>query len=113
MPRLFRLRLLAPIVSLAAALVLIGGDIADARTRGSFGSRGARTYSAPPPTATAPTPARPIERSMTQPGQPGTAAAVNRAPGPGGLFNRAGPFGGLAAGFLGAGLIGLLLGYGL
>src|SRR5262249_49481968 len=32
---------------------------------------------------------------------------------PGGLFNRPGFFGGLAAGFLGAGLIGLLLGHGL
>ena len=35
---------------------------------GSSGSRGSRTFSAPPPTATAPKAARPIERTMTQPG---------------------------------------------
>jgi predicted lipid-binding transport protein (Tim44 family) len=89
---------------------------ADARSRGSMGSRGARTYSAPPPTATAPNQARPIERSMTQPGQPGTATAA-RAPNtpaaqPGGFLNRPGLLGGLAAGFLGAGLFGLLAGHG-
>jgi predicted lipid-binding transport protein (Tim44 family) len=89
---------------------------ADARSRGSFGSRGARTHSAPAPTATAPNQARPMERTMTQPGQPGsvTAARPATAPGaqPGGLFNRPGFLGGLAAGFLGAGLIGLLMGHG-
>lgn len=54
---------------------------------------------------------------MTQPGQPGSTAAARpaTAPGaqPGGLFNRPGLLGGLAAGFLGAGLIGLLMGNGL
>lgn len=51
---------------------------------------------------------------MTKPGQPGAAAARPAAPAsqPGGLFNRPGLLGGLAAGFLGAGLVGLLLGHG-
>ena len=61
---------------MAATLALAVAD-ADARAGrgGSFGSRGSQTYSAPPSTATSPT-ARPIERSMTQPGQPGGALAA-------------------------------------
>ncbi|PWB65312.1 MAG: hypothetical protein C3F17_04360 [Bradyrhizobiaceae bacterium] len=84
----------------------------DARVRGGFGSRGSKTYAAPPPTATAPK-AGTINRSMTQPGQPGAATAARpAAPAGGGFFNRPGLLGGLAAGFLGAGLIGLLMGNG-
>jgi predicted lipid-binding transport protein (Tim44 family) len=102
------------------ALAAIAGALAfaiveaDARSRGSAGSRGARTYSAPPPTATAPKAAQPVQRSMTQPGQPGATAgrAATPAAQQGGLFNRPGLLGGLAAGFLGAGLIGLLMGNG-
>jgi predicted lipid-binding transport protein (Tim44 family) len=57
-----------------------------------------------------------MERTMTQPGQPG-ASTVARGPTtpaaqPGGFFNRPGLLGGLAAGFLGAGLFGLLAGNG-
>jgi predicted lipid-binding transport protein (Tim44 family) len=85
---------------------------ADARAgRGmGFGSRGSQTFSAPPSTTTSPT-ARPIERSMTQPGQPGGAFAQRPSP-VGGFFNRSGFFGGLFAGFLGAGLLGMLFGHG-
>jgi predicted lipid-binding transport protein (Tim44 family) len=83
----------------------------DAAPRFNAGSRGSRTFVAPPPTATAPNAARPIERSMTQPGQSGVSSAVRPAA-PGGFFNRTGLLGGLAAGFLGAGLFGLLFGYG-
>jgi predicted lipid-binding transport protein (Tim44 family) len=89
---------------------------ADARSRGSFGSRGTRTYSQPPSTQTAPTTARPIERSMTQPGQAAQPSAINRPAAQttgSGMFGRPGFLGGLAAGFLGAGLIGLLMGQGL
>src|SRR5215831_8432681 len=76
---------------------------ADARVGGgaSAGSRGARTFSAPPTTRTAPTQAAPIQRSITQPSsQPrfGTPATQ-----PGGFFSR-GLLGGLAGGFIGAGL---------
>ena len=88
---------------------------ADARPRASAGSRGSKTYSAPPPTATAPNAAAPINRTMTQPGAPGVATAAARPPvaQPGGMFGGArGMLGGLAAGLLGAGLIGMLMGNG-
>src|SRR5207253_226331 len=70
-----------------------------------------RTFSAPAATQTAPSPASPIQRSVTQPARPTTGAAP--ASSPGGFFNRPGLLGGLAAGFLGAGLLGLLFGHGL
>ena len=64
--------------------VALVASVADARPRSSAGSRGSQTYSAPPSTATAPT-AQPMERSMTQPGQPGsTARAAATAPNAGG-----------------------------
>ncbi len=90
---------------------------ADARIGGGFssGSRGARTFSAPPSTSTAPY-AAPMQRSVTQPGlnNPGTGFR----PSTGGFFGRpgffgGGLFGGLMGGFLGAGLFGLLFGHGL
>ena len=107
-----------PLLGLAAAvavLAMLAVD-ADARSRGSSGSRGTRTYSQPPSTQTAPTTARPIERSMTQPGQAAQPSGINRPAAQttgSGMFNRPGFLGGLAAGFLGAGLIGLLFGQGL
>jgi predicted lipid-binding transport protein (Tim44 family) len=112
----FRFRSLLALCAIAATLAFAATN-ADARAgRGfSFGSRGSQTFSAPPPTATSPT-VRPIERSMSQPGQPG-AAAQRPAP-TGGFFNRPGFFGGgflggMFAGFLGAGLLGMLFGHGL
>jgi predicted lipid-binding transport protein (Tim44 family) len=116
-----RLRL-RPLVILLAALATLAfvASEADARAGGgrSSGSRGTNTFSAPPATRTAPNAAAPMERSMTQPGQPGALsrqATPARQPGGmfGGLFNRPGLLGGLAAGFLGAGLLGLLFGHGL
>jgi predicted lipid-binding transport protein (Tim44 family) len=79
---------------------------------GSAGSRGARTFSAPPPTATAPRPAAPIERSMTSP-SPGMAQnpAGSTGMNSGGFMS--GGFGrGLLGGLLGAGLFGMLFGSG-
>lgn len=102
-------------VAIVAALVLIAGD-ADARVGGgkSFGSRGSRTFSPPPVTQTAPRPASPMERSMTQPAQQRPAATGAQTTGQaGGFFNRPGFLGGLFAGFLGAGLLGMLFGNGL
>jgi predicted lipid-binding transport protein (Tim44 family) len=68
-------------------------------------------------TQTAPRPAAPVERSVTQPGNPGVNQAVRptaAARGPAGFFaNRGGFFGGMMAGLLGAGLLGLLFGSGL
>ncbi len=112
----YRLRTLLAFGAVAATLALVVSS-ADARPKFSAGSRGSQTYSAPPSTATSPT-ARPMERSMTQPGQPGSAVAQRPATAPtaapaGGMFGRPGFMGGLFAGFLGAGLIGMLMGHGL
>jgi predicted lipid-binding transport protein (Tim44 family) len=89
------------------ALVVVP-TAADARFKGSFGSRGTRTFNAPQATPTAPRSATPIQRSRT----PGPAAASR----PG--MTRPGMFGGMSkggfmAGLLGAGLLGALFGYGL
>lgn len=85
---------------------------ADARVGGGFssGSRGSRTFSAPPSTTTSPGSTSQFNRTFTQPG----AGMNSAAPARGGLFGRGGGFlGGLAAGFLGAGLLGMLFGGGL
>jgi predicted lipid-binding transport protein (Tim44 family) len=88
-------------------------SVADARVGGG-GSRGGRTFNKPPTTQTAPNAAKPIERSMTQ---PGTATSGTRAPAPAAapMASRfGGGFGGLLlGGLLGAGLFGLLSGSGL
>ena len=110
-PRVFGfVQAFAVILSLALPLV-VAATSADARIGGgvSSGSRGARTFSAPPSTSTAPNAAQPFNRTITQPGSPGLGT-----PG-GGFFNRPGMglFGGLAAGFLGAGLLGMLFGGGM
>ena len=110
-----RLRPLIALMAVAATLAFVAVEAAAAPTMNA-GSRGNRTYSAPPSTATAPNTARPIERSMTQPGQPGAATAARptapAAAPAGGFFNRPGLLGGLAGGLLGAGLIGMLMGNG-
>jgi predicted lipid-binding transport protein (Tim44 family) len=114
---MFRLahRPLLALAAVSAALLLVVAD-ADARAGrgGSFGSRGSQTFSAPPSTSTSQS-ARPIERSMTQPGQPGGALAQRPATTSptGGFLGRPGFMGGLFAGFLGAGLLGMLFGHGL
>ena len=98
------------VVAIVAATTGFLASGADARigAGSSLGSRGSRTFSAPPPTSTMPS-ASPLERSTTQPNfanpRPGFAPS-------GGFFGRSGFWGGLAAGFLGAGLFGLLFGHG-
>lgn len=98
----------SPIVApvLATAFVSVS---AEARPGGglSMGSRGSRTYSAPPSTATNPSGASPFSRSLTpQSGQPGYGQG-----GYGGM--RSHPLGaGLMGGLIGFGLGGLLLGHG-
>ncbi len=114
----FNLRPLAATLAIAMALAFGAATYAEARGGRGFGigSRGTRTFQAPPPTRTAPGVTRPVERSVTQPAAPQRA---NTAPAPArGAVNRPGLFGGgvlggLAAGFLGAGLLGLLFGHGL
>jgi predicted lipid-binding transport protein (Tim44 family) len=110
-----RISALVKAVAVVMALVLpavIAVSSADARVGGGFssGSRGARTFAAPPSTPTAPGTAQPFNRTFSQPGSPGVGSPVG-----GGLFNRPGTglLGGLAAGFLGAGLFGMLFGGGL
>jgi predicted lipid-binding transport protein (Tim44 family) len=104
---------IAVVLSLALPLMLAISS-ADARIGGgiSSGSRGARTFSAPPSTSTAPGTAQPFNRTITQPGSPGVGAPAAAG---GGFFNRPGMgmLGGLAAGFLGAGLLGMLFGGGM
>ena len=99
-------------LSLAMGLALV--TEADARRGGSFGSRGARTYQAPPPTKTSPTQTAPVQRSMTerQPGAPATAPARPNAANPA-AAPKSGLFGNpLVRGLMLGGLIGLLLGHG-
>ena len=115
---MFRNRSLIAFLAIAATLLFVAVE-ALAAPRMNSGSRGSRTYSQPPATQTAPNAARPIDRSMTtpnRPGQPGAttpARPTQPATQPGGMFGRfGGVMGGLAAGFLGAGLIGMLMGNG-
>ena len=105
---MIRHRVVIAIAAIVAALVLVAAD-ANARAGGGFsgGSRGARTFSAPPATQTAPN-AAPMQRTLTQPDKTGTVGQTAARPG---LFG-GGLLGGLAAGFLGAGLFGLLFGHG-
>jgi predicted lipid-binding transport protein (Tim44 family) len=104
-----RPRWLTALMAIAAVVVLMSAD-AHARAGAGFsaGSRGMRTYSAPPSTPTAPS-ASPLQNSMTQPGQAGSLGQTGMRSG----FFGGGLFGGIAAGFLGAGLFGLLFGQGL
>lgn len=93
----------------ALALALAPG-LADARAGdgGSFGSRGSRTYSAPPSTNTAPYSAAPMQRSMTPQSQPAPyygSPAYQGSP-------RSGFMSGLMGGLIGAGIGGLLFGHG-
>jgi predicted lipid-binding transport protein (Tim44 family) len=109
------IKAIAVVLSLAVP-VMFAISAADARVGGggSSGSRGGRTFAAPPSTSTAPNAAQPFNRTMTQPGSPGMGAPA-AAGGAGGFFNRPGMgmLGGLAAGFLGAGLLGMLFGGGM
>src|SRR3954464_12360363 len=107
---------IAVVLSLAVP-VMLTVSAADARVGGggSSGSRGGKTFSAPPSTSTAPNAAQPFNRTMTQPGNPGMGTAAAGGAAKGGFFNRPGMgmLGGLAAGFLGAGLLGMLFGGGM
>src|SRR5262245_33672965 len=100
---------LAVLTALALPAAVAISSVADARVGGgsSSGSRGSRTFSAPPSTKTAPTATQPMQRTQAQPTAPTTAPQTG-----GGFFNRPGMgmLGGFAAGFLGAGLLGMLFG---
>ena len=101
------------IAALAVVALALTPSLAAAKAGGgsSFGSRGARTYSAPPSTATAPGSAAPMERSM--------APRLDPAPSFGGGAmgqpqRRGGGFmSGLAGGLLGVGIGSMLFGGGM
>ena len=108
-------RAIAVVLSVAMPLAMTV-SAADARVGGGMGSgsRGSRTFAAPPSTSTAPGTAQPLNRTFSQPGSPGMSAPAAAS---GGFFSRGGMgrglLGGLAAGFIGAGLFGMLFGGGL
>lgn len=99
-------------VTLAGMMALALAGVAEARPGGksSFGSRGSRTFEAPPATRTAPSTAQPMQRSQTTPSQAqaGPSAAAQAAQPARSRFG-----GGFFAGLLGAGLLGALFGAGL
>src|ERR1700740_278085 len=73
---------LAAVLAGARALTLVIGAPAEARRGGSFGSRGARTYSAPSQTSISPGYVGPVQRSMTAPSAGGYAPGGAYAPSP-------------------------------
>jgi predicted lipid-binding transport protein (Tim44 family) len=111
------------LAAIAAMAFALAPALADARPGGggSSGSRGSRTYSAPPSTSTAPGTARPFDRTTTEPSRPGVGQPGVAQPRPpigqpnpaGGFFSRNPLMAGLMGGLLGAGLFGLLGGHGL
>jgi predicted lipid-binding transport protein (Tim44 family) len=109
---LFARRTTVAIAGLALAAFVVSTVDARPGRGGSIGSRGERTYAAPPPTATAPRPTQGMDRSIAPQQRPaapaGPAAAQQQRPG---MFG-GGMMGAFAMGFLGAGLFGLLAGTG-
>jgi hypothetical protein len=97
-------RSLATIAAMAVAL-LVWTEDSEARLESelSFAGASARIFTAPPPFASAPVVLAGLDHVA-----PGTQSGSL-----GGLFNRPGLLGGFAAGFLGAGLLGLFFGHGL
>lgn len=100
------------------AFMFVAADFAEAKRGFSFGSRGARTFSAPKATKTAPK-AAPVQRTMTPNNgqkatsqQPGAASQAAAAAGQRrGLFG-GGFFGSMLGGLALGGLLGMLLGTG-
>lgn len=110
------------LAAIAAVTLALAPALAEARVGGgrSSGSRGSQTYSPPAATQTAPNQARPVERSMTEPGRNAAAPAQAQRPfgqaagaATGGFFSRSPFMAGLMGGLIGVGLGGLLFGNGL
>ena len=105
MKRWLRLACVASAFAATGALMM---DQADARSGrgGSIGSRGTKTYQPPATTPTAPSQAKPIERSMTQPGNPAATATRNTGVQPAAQASRSGSMmrNLLLGGLIGAGL---------
>jgi predicted lipid-binding transport protein (Tim44 family) len=110
----------AVFAAFAVVTLALAPALAEARPGGSSssGSRGSRTYTAPPSTQTAPGTATPFQRTETAPARPTPgvtqpAAARPATAAPGGFLSRNPMMAGLMGGLLGAGLFGLLSGAGL
>ncbi len=99
------------VAAVAAAGLALAPSLADARagSGSSFGSRGMRSYSAPPSTNTAPMGAMPFDRSMAPRAEPSPGYGMGQQPMQAG---RSGFGSGLMGGLLGVGLGSLLLGHG-
>jgi predicted lipid-binding transport protein (Tim44 family) len=99
---------------IAASLAMAATDVAEARIGGgrSFGSRGNRTFNAPPATNTAPN-AAPIDRSMTQ--RSTSTTAQNSRPGATNVAqpSRFGGLRGLLLGGLFVAALGSIFGFGV
>lgn len=113
------MRRFALYAAIAAALTLaLAPAIAEARAGrgGSMGSRGAQTYTPPPPTRVAPQPAQPVQRSTQPAPAPTQTQRPATAPGPTqpGMAQAARPGFGVAlmGGLLAGGLLGLMMGSG-
>jgi predicted lipid-binding transport protein (Tim44 family) len=98
---------------IAALALLLTPGLADARAGGggSFGSRGSRTWSAPPTTNTAPSGSQTMQRSMT-PNSPSASPGFGAPMGAAGFGGRSPFVSGLMGGLIGAGIGGLLFGHG-
>ena len=99
------------VAALAVAALTLAPSLADARAGGnsSVGSRGSRTYSAPPSTNTAPSAVAPMERSIA----PSPGYGANPGYGQQSGLGRGGFTSGLLGGLLGAGIGGMLFGNGM
>lgn len=100
------------IAALVAIPLVLAPALAEARAGGgySFGSRGSRTYSAPPVTRTAPY-AAPMQRSLTPRNNPAYGNYGRQGYGYG-SYGRSPFVSGLLGGLIGAGIGGLLFGRG-
>lgn len=112
-----RFKGLFAVAALGIAVSFIAVDMAEARrASGGLGSRGTRTFSAPPATNTAPGQTAPINRSMTPNNQQNQAAPGAARPGAQAPQQNRGLFGGMMGGLMGGllmgGLFGMLLGGG-
>jgi predicted lipid-binding transport protein (Tim44 family) len=105
---MFILRVTGLALLLAAGLAIVATDVAEARIGGgkSFGSRGSRTYNAPPSTNTAPN-AAPVDRSMA----PRTNPTAAQSP-MGAQPSRFGGWGGILMGGLFVAALGGIFGFG-
>jgi predicted lipid-binding transport protein (Tim44 family) len=103
------------VAAVTAAGLALAPSVADARagSGSSFGSRGMRSYSAPPSTNTAPMGAQPFDRSMAPRAAPSPGYGMGQQPVQAGRSGfGSGLMGGLAGGLLGVGLGSLLMGNG-